>query len=157
MITLLKDNYITGYNKHFRPSFTAIERTFGMLKPDAFERSLDSVIVKEIEKNDFKILNSLKERASREKLEKNYLEHKDKPFFNEWMDFMQSSYVQGMVIEGENAITRFREFSKQIREKFAPGEKRRNLIHSSDSPDAAARELENFFRFNEKPALPFND
>lgn len=140
------------YNNNYTPkkqrsflSFKAIERTFAMLKPDAFERKLNDVITKEIENNDFKIIKKWIGTAPREKLENNYIEHKDKSFFGEWMDFLQSGNVQAMAIEGENAVEKFRNFTFEIRNKLAPGERRKNLLHSSDSPDAAKRELENFF------------
>lgn len=61
------------------------------------------------------------------------------------MDFLQSGNVQAMAIEGENAVEKFRNFTFEIRNKLAPGERRKNLLHSSDSPGAAKRELENFF------------
>lgn len=149
MIIKFTNNYTDiKYSRNNLLSFKAIERTFAMLKPDSFERKLDKVILDEIKKNDFKILKEWKGIAPREKMINNYIEHKDKPFFNDWLDFLQSGEVHGMMIEGDNAVTKFREFAKSIRERFAPNEKRRNLIHSSDSEKAAERELKNFFDVN---------
>lgn len=148
IITAQNNRYHNSYKPVSLPSFKALEKTFAMLKPDAFERHLDKMIIEEIEKNNFKIVKTWRGIAPRKKLENNYIEFKNKSFFKEWMDFLQSGDVQGMVIEGDNAIEKFRKFTFQIRDKLAPGDKRKNLLHSSDCAEAAKRELENFFDKN---------
>lgn len=129
----------------FNPHFGAIERTFVMLKPDSFERNLAKPIEKAFSLHGLRIVRSWTGYAPRVKLVNNYIEFKAKPFFNEWMDFLQSRKIEAMIIEGDDAVSRTRALTLKIREIFAPNEKRKNLLHSSDCLDAAKREIENFF------------
>lgn len=129
----------------FNPSFCALERTFVMLKPDSFERNLAKPIEDVFALHGLKIIKSWTGLAPRTKLENNYIEHKAKPFFSDWIDFLQSHQIEAMIIEGDEAVSKTRNLALKIREIFAPNEKRMNLIHSSDSLDSAKREIENFF------------
>lgn len=129
------------------PSFGAVERTFMLLKPDSFERRLAEPIKKILGRHadDLKIVQVWRGVAPRTKLEQNYVEHRGKTFFDEWMEFLQSNQVEALVIEGENAVSRTNLLKQITRTVFAPGERRYNLIHSSDTPEDAEREISNFF------------
>lgn len=130
---------------NFKPSFGVKERTFVMLKPDSFERGFVELIEDALRKQDLTIVESWTGNASRKKLEQHYREHRHKPFFGAWIDYLQSGNVKAMVVEGDDAIYRAKTLKLKIRAFFAPNQKRENLIHSSDTPSEATREIENFF------------
>lgn len=134
-------------NSHINVSFGELERTFVMLKPDSFERQLAGPIKAILNKHapDLKIVQAWNGVAPRKKLEENYAEHKGKKFFDDWIEFLQSNQVEALVIEGERAVERTTLLKQIARAVFAPGEKRFNLIHSSDTPEKAQKEIENFF------------
>lgn len=129
----------------FNPGFGALERTFVILKPDSFERHLAKPIARALNSNGLKIVKSWVGIAPKEKLVGNYIQFKSKPFFDAWMNFLQSGKIEAMVIEGDGAVDKIRTLALKIREIFAPNEKRQNLLHSSDSLEAAKREITNFF------------
>lgn len=134
-----------NFNNRYSPSFQAYEKTFVMLKPDSFNRKLDSIIMKRIADKKLDILKQWEGIAPRKKLEENYIQHKDKPFFPAWIDFLQSGKIRALLVGGEDAIEAANALKKSVRQELAPGEKRFNLIHSSDDTTSAEREIHNFF------------
>ncbi len=87
----------------------AIERTFSILKPDATKRNLTGAINAIIEGAGLRIVAQKRIRMTREQAETFYAVHKERPFFGELVDFMISEPVVVQVLEGENAIARYRE------------------------------------------------
>jgi nucleoside-diphosphate kinase len=136
----------------------AIERTFSILKPDATERNLTGAINTLIEKAGLRIVAQKRVGISRGQAEKFYAVHRERPFFGELVDFMISGPVVVQVLEGENAIAKYREVmgatdpakaeAGTIRKLHARsiGE---NSVHGSDAPDTAKREIAQFFSENE--------
>ena len=132
----------------------AIERTFSILKPDATERNLTGAINKVIEEAGLRIVGQRRIRMTREQAEKFYEVHKERPFFGELVEFMTSGPVVVQVLEGENAVAKYREVmgatnpaqaaDGTIRKQFAEsvGE---NTVHGSDSADNARLEIAQFF------------
>jgi nucleoside-diphosphate kinase len=136
----------------------AVERTFSILKPDATERNLTGAINAMIEQAGLRIVGQKRVRITREQAQRFYAVHKERPFFGELVDFMISGPVVVQVLEGENAIAKYREVmgatdpakaaANTIRKVHARslGE---NSVHGSDAPDTAAREIAQFFSENE--------
>jgi len=131
-----------------------IERTFIMIKPDAVRRNLIGEICARIEKSGFRIAAMKMMRVDRALAEKHYAEHVDKPFYNDLVDYITSLHVVSMVIEGENAIEGMRELmGKTDPAKSDKGTIRgdfglsiqENVVHGSDSPEKAKREIDLFF------------
>ncbi|HMF26800.1 MAG TPA: nucleoside-diphosphate kinase [Pseudolabrys sp.] len=136
----------------------AVERTFSILKPDATERNLTGAINAIIEKAGLRIIAQKRVRISREQAEKFYAVHRERPFFRELVDFMTSGPVVVQVLEGDNAIAKYREvMGATDPAKAAPGTIRKthaksigeNSVHGSDAPDTAVRETAQFFSENE--------
>ncbi|HTM75480.1 MAG TPA: nucleoside-diphosphate kinase [Pseudolabrys sp.] len=136
----------------------AVERTFSILKPDATERNLTGAINAIIEKAGLRIVAQKRVRISRDQAEKFYAVHRERPFFRELVDFMISGPVVVQVLEGENAIARYREvMGATDPAKAANGTIRKvharsigeNSVHGSDAPDTAVREIAQFFSDNE--------
>jgi len=136
----------------------AVERTFSILKPDATERSLTGAINALIEKAGLRIVAQKRVRISREQAERFYAVHRERPFFRELVEFMISGPVVVQVLEGEKAITRYREvMGATDPAKAVDGTIRKiharsigeNSVHGSDAPDTAAREIAQFFSDNE--------
>jgi|SRR5690348_7522176 len=139
-------------------STMALERTFSILKPDATERNLTGAINAMIEKAGLRIVAQKRVRISKEQAQRFYGVHKDRPFFGELVSFMTSGPVVVQVLEGENAIAKYREVmgatdpskadAGTIRKVHAKsiGE---NSVHGSDAADTAAKEIAQFFSENE--------
>jgi nucleoside-diphosphate kinase len=136
----------------------AIERTFSILKPDATGRNLTGAINAIIEKSGLRIVAQKRVRISREDAEKFYAVHRERPFFRELVDFMISGPVVVQVLEGDNAIAKYREvMGATDPAKAAAGTIRKthaksigeNSVHGSDAPDTAIREIAQFFSENE--------
>jgi nucleoside-diphosphate kinase len=136
----------------------AVERTFSILKPDATERNLTGAINAIIEKAGLRIVAQKRVRISREQAEQFYAVHRERPFFRELVDFMISGPVVVQVLEGENAIARYREvMGATDPAKAADGTIRRvharsigeNSVHGSDASETAVREISQFFSENE--------
>jgi nucleoside-diphosphate kinase len=136
----------------------AVERTFSILKPDATERNLTGAINAIIEKAGLRIVAQKRVRISREQAEKFYAVHRERPFFPELVDFMISGPVVVQVLEGEQAIARYREvMGATDPAKAANGTIRKihaksigeNSVHGSDAPETAVREIAQFFSDNE--------
>ena len=132
----------------------AIERTFSIIKPDATERNLTGAVNALIEKAGLRIVAQKRIRMTREQAETFYAVHKARPFFGELVDFMTSGPVVVQVLEGDNAVARYREVmgatnpaqaaEGTIRKLYAEsvGE---NSVHGSDSAENAAIEIAQFF------------
>jgi nucleoside-diphosphate kinase len=136
----------------------AVERTFSILKPDATGRNLTGAINAIIENAGLRIIAQKRVRISREEAEKFYAVHRERPFFRELVDFMISGPVVVQVLEGDNAIAKYREvMGATDPAKAAAGTIRRthaksigeNSVHGSDAPDTAVREIAQFFSENE--------
>src|SRR5207342_3286061 len=136
----------------------AIERTFSILKPDATARNLTGAINAIIEKAGLRIVAQKRVRISREQAEKFYAVHRERPFFRELVDFMISGPVVVQVLEGDNAIAKYREvMGATDPAKAAAGTIRKthaksigeNSVHGSDAPETAVREIAQFFAENE--------
>jgi nucleoside-diphosphate kinase len=136
----------------------AIERTFSILKPDATERNLTGAINAIIEKAGLRIVAQKRVRISREQAEKFYAVHCKRPFFGGLVNFMTSGPVVVQVLEGDNAIAKYREvIGATDPAKAAAGTIRKthaksieeNSVHGSDAPETAVREIAQFFSENE--------
>jgi len=132
----------------------ALERTFAILKPDAVGRNLQGEILSRIHKAGFKILAIKSMRLTKEEATGFYAVHKERPFFGELIDFMSSGKIFAMVLEAENAISKWRDaMGATDPKKAAPGTIRRDLgtsiqmncTHGSDGPETAAFEISYFF------------
>jgi nucleoside-diphosphate kinase len=136
----------------------AIERTFSILKPDVTRRNLTGAVNAKIEEAGLRIVAQKRIHMTRGQAETFYGVHKDRPFFGELVEFMTSEPVVVQVLEGENAIAKYREVMGAtnpanaepgtIRKEFAlsVGE---NSAHGSDAVDTAAMEIAQFFAGNE--------
>ena len=136
----------------------AIERTFSIIKPDATARNLTGAINAIIEQAGLRIVAQRRVRITREQAQTFYAVHRERPFFGELVDFMVSGPVVVQVLEGENAIAKYREVmgatdpakavAGTIRKVHAKsiGE---NSVHGSDAPDTAAQEIAQFFAGND--------
>lgn len=134
------------------------ERTLVILKPDCIQRGITGEILSRFEKKGLKFIAMKMIMISKEKAEYHYAEHKDKPFFNELVDFIISSPCVVLVLEAENAIRVARKLAGATKvEEAAPGTIRgdyvihiaSNVVHTSDSPESAEREINNFFSAEE--------
>src|SRR5579885_2005247 len=135
-----------------------VERTFSILKPDATERNLTGAINAMIEKAGLRIVAQKRIRITKEQAQRFYGVHKDRPFFGELVSFMTSGPVVVQVLEGENAIAKYREvMGATDPSKADPGTIRKvhaksigeNSVHGSDAPETAAKEIAQFFSENE--------
>jgi nucleoside-diphosphate kinase len=129
-------------------------RTFSIIKPDATERNLTGAVNKVIEEGGLRIVAQRRIKMTREQAERFYSVHAERPFFGELVDFMTSGPVVVQVLEGENAVVRYRDVmgatnpeeaaEGTIRALFAKsiGE---NSAHGSDSDENAAIEIAQFF------------
>jgi nucleoside-diphosphate kinase len=136
----------------------AVERTFSILKPDATARNLTGAINAMIEKAGLRIVAQKRVQITKAQAEQFYGVHKARPFFGELVAFMISAPVVVQVLEGENAIAKYREVmgatdpskadANTIRKVHAKsiGE---NSVHGSDSAENAAIEISQFFAGNE--------
>ncbi|MFM9973647.1 MAG: nucleoside-diphosphate kinase [Beijerinckiaceae bacterium] len=135
-----------------------VQRTFSIIKPDATERNLTGAVNAVIEKAGLRIVAQKRIQMTRAQAEAFYSVHKERPFFGELVDFMVSAPVVVQILEGENAIARYRDVmgatnpanaaEGTIRKLFAKsvGE---NSVHGSDAPETAAMEIAQFFAGNE--------
>jgi len=136
----------------------AIEHTFSIIKPDATERNLTGAVNAMIEQAGLRIVAQKRARITREQAETFYAVHRNRPFFQELVDFMISGPVVVQVLEGENAIARYRDVMGATDPvKAAPGTIRKlyarsigeNSVHGSDAPETAVKEIAQFFAGNE--------
>ncbi|WP_260295106.1 nucleoside-diphosphate kinase [Sedimenticola hydrogenitrophicus] len=132
----------------------AIERTFSIVKPDAVAKNIIGKIYSRFEEAGLRIVASKMLQLSREQAGEFYAVHKERPFYNDLIDFMTSGPVMVQVLEGENAIAKNREVMGATNPKdAAPGTIRadfaetvdENAVHGSDAPETAAVEIAFFF------------
>jgi nucleoside-diphosphate kinase len=131
-----------------------MERTFAIIKPDAVGRGLAGDIIKRIEQSGLKIRAMRLTQLSLAQAERFYEVHKARPFYNDLCTYMTSGPVIVMALEGDNAITRWRELMGATDPKKANagtlradfGENiERNAVHGSDAPETASQEVPFFF------------
>jgi nucleoside-diphosphate kinase len=136
----------------------AVERTLILIKPDAVERALAAEILGRIERRGFAIVGGKLLRVTHQLAEEHYAEHAEKPFFRELVDFITRSPTWALVVEGEGAIATMRKTIGATNPADAePGTIRGdlatampdNLVHGSDSPESAQREIALWFSDDE--------
>ena len=132
----------------------ALERTFSILKPDATARNITGAVNAVIEAAGLRIVGQRRIQMTRQQAETFYEVHKERPFYGELVEFMTSGPVVVQVLEGENAVAKYREVmgatnpaqaaEGTIRKQFAEsvGE---NTVHGSDSAENAKIEIAQFF------------
>jgi nucleoside-diphosphate kinase len=132
-----------------------IERTLSIIKPDGVGRNLIGEVLSRFEKAGLKVVAARMMHLSQKEAEGFYAVHRDRPFFKDLVKFMTSGPVLVQVLEGEGAIAKNREvMGATDPKKAAKGTIRadlansidENVVHGSDAPDTAAREIAYFFR-----------
>lgn len=135
-----------------------MEKTLLLIKPDGVQRKLVGEIIGRLEARDWELLAMKLVCVSREQAEAHYQEHKDKPFFGELIDYITEGPIIAMVWRGDQIITALRTMMGKTNPiEAAPGTIRgdlannftRNMVHGSDSPESAKREIELFFQKEE--------
>lgn len=131
-----------------------MQHTLALIKPDAVQRNLIGAIINMIEKNDFYISAMKMLQMNRQQAEGFYSVHRERPFFNELVDYMISGPIVSLILTGENAVTRYRELmgatnpqnaeEGTIRKSFATS-LMKNAVHGSDSDENAIIEINYFF------------
>ena len=136
----------------------AVERTFSIIKPDATRRNLTGAVNAMIEQSGLRIIAQKRVRMSRAEAETFYAVHRERPFFGELVEFMTSGPVVVQVLEGENAIAKYRDIMGATDPaKAAAGTIRKvhaksigeNSVHGSDASETAQKEIAQFFSGNE--------
>jgi nucleoside-diphosphate kinase len=131
-----------------------MEQTISIIKPDAVAKNVIGAIYTRFEDAGLQIVAAKMQHLSREEVEGFYAVHRERPFFNDLVDFMTSGPVMIQVLEGENAITKNRELMGATNPaEAAPGTIRadfavsidENAVHGSDSPENAKIEIDYFF------------
>ena len=135
-----------------------MSRTFSIIKPDATKRNITGSINKIIEDNNLTIIAQKRIKLSKQQAEGFYFIHKDKPFFNDLIDYMTSGPVIVQVLEGNNAVEQYRSImgatnpanadEGTIRKEFALNIQE-NSVHGSDSEENAKNEIVYFFNEEE--------
>ena len=129
-------------------------KTFFMIKPDGVRRNLVGEVISRVEEKGFEITKIKMMMISKSLAEEHYGEHKDKPFFNDLVEFITSGPVVAMQVEGENVVAQIRNLMGATNPSDAtPGSIRgdlatelaQNVVHGSDSNTSAERELNLFF------------
>ena len=136
----------------------SIEKTLVLVKPDGVARGLVGEVIARIEAKGYKIVSLRMLQVDRALLEKHYAEHQGKPFFEPLVEFMMSGPIVALVAEGNRVIEGFRSLAGVTDPTVAaPGTIRgdlardqgtkvvQNIVHGSDSPESAAREIAIFF------------
>lgn len=131
-----------------------MERTFGIIKPDAVASGYTGAILGVVEKQGFRIVGLKRVRLSRAQAEAFYAVHKERPFYGSLVEFMTEGPVVVMALERENAVKHWRDTmgatnpanaaEGTIRKQFAESIER-NAVHGSDAPETAAQEIPFFF------------
>ena len=130
------------------------ERTLVLIKPDGVRRGLAGEVVSRIERKGLRIVAMDMRVVGRDLAETHYAEHSGKPFYGSLVEFITSGPLVAMVVEGPRAIEAFRALAGATDPvKAAPGtirgdyalEVQDNIVHGSDSPDSAEREIKIFF------------
>jgi nucleoside-diphosphate kinase len=131
-----------------------MERSLVLVKPDGVDRGLTGEVIRRIEAKGYRLVSLELREATRELLDAHYAEHHGKPFFEPLVEFMLSGPIVAMVVEGQRCIEGFRSLAGATDPTMAaPGTIRgdlgrdwghsvqQNLVHGSDSPESAAREI----------------
>ena len=136
----------------------AIEQTLSIIKPDAVAKHVVGAIISRFEQAGLHLCAAKMKQLSKKEAQGFYQEHKERPFFNDLVQFMTSGPVVVIALKGDNAIDKNRSLMGATNPKEAdPGTIRAdfatsidaNAVHGSDSPDAAAREIAYFFSADE--------
>ena len=135
-----------------------MERTLVLVKPDGVRRGLTGEVIRRIEAKGYRLSRLELREATRELLAEHYAEHEGKPFYEPLVEFMSSGQVTAIVIEGHRCIEGFRALAGATDPTVAlPGTIRgdlgrdwglpvqQNLVHGSDAPESAAREIAIWF------------
>lgn len=132
----------------------AIERTLSIVKPDGVAKNIIGEVYSRFEKGGLRIVAAKMIHLSKERAQQFYAVHKERPFYNDLVEFMTSGPVMVQVLEGDNAIARNREIMGATNPKDAePGTIRadfaqtvdENVVHGSDAPETAKQEIAFFF------------
>lgn len=136
----------------------AVQRTFSMIKPDATRRNLTGKIIAKFEEAGLRVVASKRVQWQRADAEEFYGIHKERPFFNDLVDFMISGPIVMQILEGEDAVAKNREVmgatnpadadAGTVRAEFAESIEA-NSVHGSDSPENAAIEIGQCFKDDE--------
>ena len=135
-----------------------MQRTFSIIKPDATKRNITGSINKIIEENNLRIVAQKRIHLTNEQAKNFYDIHKEKPFFKDLIEYMTSGPVIVQVIEGDNAITKYREVMGATNpdnakegtiRKIHALNVQENSVHGSDSEENAIKEIDFFFNLNE--------
>jgi nucleoside-diphosphate kinase len=139
-------------------SAVGIERTLVLVKPDGVRRGLVGEVIRRIEAKGYRLVALELRTATPDLLAEHYAEHQGKPFYQPLVDFMLSGAVAAMVVEGQQVIVGFRSLAGATDPTAAaPGTIRgdlgrdwgeavqQNLVHGSDSPESASREIALWF------------
>jgi nucleoside-diphosphate kinase len=135
-----------------------MERTFVMLKPDAIKKGVIGEVISRLENKKLKIVAMKMVQLDEKICREHYAHHVGKPFFKGLVEFMCSTPVVCMVLEGENAVEAVRALAGTTDSKKAPKgtirgdfgtDVQANIIHASDSKETAEREIDRFFKKNE--------
>ena len=136
----------------------AVQRTFSIIKPDATARNITGKVNAKIEEAGLRIIAQKRLQLTKEQASGFYAVHKERPFYNDLVAFMMSGPVVVQVLEGENAIAKYREVmgatnpaeadAGTIRAEFAQSIDA-NTVHGSDAPETAAEEIPFFFSDDE--------
>jgi nucleoside-diphosphate kinase len=136
----------------------SVEETLVLVKPDGVARNLTGEILRRIEAKGYQLVDVRLVQASRELLAQHYAEHEGKPFYEPLVEFMESGPVVAFRIAGNRVIEGFRALAGTTDPTLAPAgtirgdlgrdwglKVQQNLVHGSDSPESAARELDLWF------------
>ena len=135
-----------------------MDRTLILVKPDEFERALTGEVIARFERKGLRIVALKHMTVTREQAEVHYGEHREKPFFADLVDFITGGPLVATVLEGYEAVTAARQVIGATNPlEAAPGsirglyglEVQTNLVHGSDSPESAAREIALWFAADE--------
>jgi len=143
-----------------------MERTLVLIKPDGIKRKLAGSVIQRFENKGLRICALKMLHVTKEMAEKHYAVHKDKPFFNDLVNYITSYPIMAMILEGRNAISVVRNLCGATDgSKAAPGTIRgdysnsiqENIVHASDSEDSYKYEMPIFFSKGEIQDLPQGD
>jgi nucleoside-diphosphate kinase len=135
----------------------AVERTLSIIKPDAVANKYIGEIYSRFEANDFRIVAAKMAQLTKEQAEAFYAVHSERPFYAMLVEYMISGPVMITVLEGEDAIARYRTLMGATMPEFAApgsirydlardGKANENAVHGSDAPETAAEEIKFFFK-----------
>lgn len=138
----------------------AVERTLSIIKPDAVAKNYIGEIYSRLENNDLQIIAAKMVHLTKKQAKEFYAIHKDRPFYDMLVEFMISGPVMITVLEGENAIAKYRTLMGATMPEFAApgsirydlardGKANENAVHGSDAPETAAKEIKFFFKQEE--------